>query len=65
MSFVTVGNILHIKHILLPYLANKRSCLQVEPAHQALVIFDNFEAQIAEEVLQLLEDNNVRDYLIV
>ena len=50
----------YIKHVLLPYLANKRSCLQVEPDHPALVIFDNFKAQITDEVLQLLEDNNVR-----
>ena len=50
----------YIKHILLPYLNNKRCCLQLEPDYPALVIFDNFKAQVTEEVLQLLEDNNVR-----
>ena len=50
----------YIKHILLPYLANKRCCLQLEPDYPALVIFDNFKAQITEGVLQLLEDNNIR-----
>ena len=47
----------YIKHILLPYLTNKKCCLQLEPDYPALVIFDNFQAQITEEVLQLLEDN--------
>ena len=35
----------YIKHILLPYIANKRCCLQLEPDYPALVIFDNFKAQ--------------------
>ena len=48
----------YIKHILLPYLANKRSYL---PDYPTLVIFDNFKAQITEkEMFQLLEDNNVQ-----
>ena len=50
----------YIKHILLPYIANKRCCLQLEPDYPALVIFDNFKARITTGVLQLIKDNNVR-----
>ena len=50
----------YINHILLPHLANKRRYLQLQSDYLALVIFDNFKAQITEGVLQLLEDNNIR-----
>ena len=50
----------YVKEILLPYLANERSCRQLQPDYPALVIFDNFKAQITEGVIWLLEDNNVR-----
>lgn len=44
----------YIKEILTPYLANKRSCLQLQPDYPTLVIFDNFKAQKTEGVLKLL-----------
>ena len=50
----------YVKEILLPYLANKRSCQQLQPDYPALVIFNNFKAQIAEGVIRLFEDNNVQ-----
>ena len=49
----------YIDKIILPYIKRKRKECGLHDQHHALCIFDNFKAQLTEEVLKVLEDNNV------
>ena len=49
----------HVRHIMLPYIFEKRKELGLDPTYQALVIFDYFEAHCQPSIFKLLEDNNI------
>ena len=48
-----------IRKIIAPYVEEMREKLQLDSAHRALCIFDNFKAQCTDKILQLLEDLNI------
>uniref|UniRef100_A0A1X7U120 DDE-1 domain-containing protein n=1 Tax=Amphimedon queenslandica TaxID=400682 RepID=A0A1X7U120_AMPQE len=54
----------YIDHIIIPYVHNIRSRLQLSPKHPAMVIFDVFKGQCVEALLKKLEENNIL-YVIV
>ena len=54
----------YIEKILCPYIARKRSELNLDDTHPALVIFDSFKAQTTERVLKLLEDNYIYSIMV-
>ena len=51
-------------NIIFPYLRQKQSDLQLNPAHPALLIFDNFNGQCTEHLLKLLDAHNVNTVII-
>ena len=49
----------YIDRIILPYIKRKKRECDLANKQCALCIFDNFKAQLTDEVLKMLEDNNV------
>ena len=49
----------YIEKIILPYLQSKRKDCKLSDRQHALCIFDNFKAQLTDDVLQVLEDNDI------
>ena len=49
----------YIEKIILPYVQGKRKDCNVSDGQRALCIFDNFKAQLTDDVLQVLEDHNI------
>ena len=49
----------YIDRIILPYIKRKRRECGLPNEQRALCIFDNFKAQLTDDVLKMLEDNNV------
>lgn len=49
----------YIKGILVPYLQKKKKDLGLTPTHPALVLFDEFNGQATNDVLELLELHNI------
>ena len=49
----------YIEKILLPYVEGKRQELQLASCYLFLVIFDNFKAKCAAEILQRLDDHHI------
>ena len=49
----------YIQKILLPYISKKRKELKLSPEYPALVLFDKFTGQGAQELFDLLQNNNL------
>ena len=50
--------------IVIPYFSQKRKDLKLPDDYPALLIFDNFKAQITQDLLTFLDDNNINVILI-
>ena len=55
----------YIINILLPYLSQKRTELNLAADQNALLIFSNFKGQCTEAMLKLLDENNISVHQIV
>ena len=49
----------YVEMIIVPYINNKRKELKLSHHQPALLIFDNFKAQITSSLLKLLDSHNV------
>ena len=54
----------YVDNILLPYVKEKRTNLNLADDYPALVLFDNFKAQCTPKLLTLLDQNNINVVLI-
>ena len=54
----------YVDNILLPYVKEKRTNLNLADDYPALVLFDNFKAQCTPRLLTLLDQNNINVVLI-
>ena len=48
----------YVDNILVPYITEKRRSLGLADDYPALVLFNNFKAQVNPNVLTLLDQNN-------
>lgn len=54
----------YIETIIIPFVKEKRRQLHLENDHPALVIFDVFKGQCAEDGLKMLEDNHIERVVV-
>ena len=54
----------YVQKILLPYVEGKRIDLKLAQDYPSLVLFNNFKAQCTPELLNILDDNNIKVLLI-
>ena len=54
----------YVDNILLPYVKEKRTTLNLTNDYPALVLFDNFKAQCTPKLLTFLDQNNINVVLI-
>ena len=54
-----VTTLAYINRIILPYIKRKQRECGLPNEQRALCIFNNFKAQLTDDVLKMLEDNNV------
>ena len=54
----------YIETIIIPFVKEKRRQLHLEDDHPALVIFDVFKGQCAEDGLKMLEDNHIERVVV-
>ena len=54
----------YVDNILLPYVKEKGTNLNLADDYPALVLFDNFKAQCTPKLLTLLDQNNINVVLI-
>ena len=54
----------YIEGVLLPYVDQIRSTLDVGAGQAALVIFDHFKGQLTPKITQILEKNNIQSVLV-
>ena len=54
----------YLEKILFPYIEGKRKELQLDDSHPALVIFDRFQAQCTNTILELLASKHVHVVIV-